>query len=186
MSINHSSLINALEHFYQRYIQSYHQQHNQGPTVEHDEDWPSPCEQSKGADGERIYWQPVACEPPLDFTNIEQALELELHPDIKTYFGSFFSANLAATASDGGLELLFPWSQKDFERLQENILGHIWMKRKLKQEETVFFAVTDIDDVILSLVNSTGEIWAEKVGKKPHRKIADSMTDFINSLEPVV
>ena len=186
MSVNNSDLISALQQFYHRYFQSYQQQHHQPPAVEHDSDWPSPCEQGAINNGETVHWQPFPCEPPLDFANIEQALELELHPDIKTYFGRFFCANLAANASDGKLELLFPWSQKDFERLQENMLGHVWMKRKLRQEETVFFAVTDIDDVILSMVNSTGEIWAEKVGKKPHRKIASSMTEFINSLEPAV
>lgn len=186
MSSSRSELITALQQFHDRFFQSYQQHHHQQPVIDHDEDWPSPCEQQPVKEGEAVGWQPVACEPPLSFANIEQALELELHPDIKTYFGSFFSANLTARTTDGELELLFPWSAKDFERLQENILGHIWMKRKLKQNETVFFAVTDIDDVILTMVNSTGEIWAEKVGKKPHRKVADSMLGFISQLEPVV
>ena len=186
MSSINSELVAALQQFHNRFFQSYQQQHNQQPTVEHDSDWLSPCEKGPANEGQAIQWQPVACEPPLSFANIEEALELGLHEDIKTYFGSFFSANLAAKTSDGELELLFPWSSQDFERLQENILGHMWMKRKLKQDQTVFFAVTDMDDVILTIVNSTGEIWAEKVGKKPHRKVADSMIDFINQLEPVV
>ena len=186
MSFSNTELVAALQQFHDRFFQSYQQHHNQQPVIDHDEDWLSPCEQQTAKDGEAVSWKPVACEPPLSFANIEEALEMGLHADIKTYFGSFYCANLAAKTSDGELELLFPWSAKDFERLQENILGHIWMKRKLKQEETVFFAVTDIDDVILTMVNSTGEIWAEKVGKKPHRKVANSMIDFINQLEPVV
>ena len=185
MNSGNSELISALRQFHNRFFQSYQAQHNHQPVVEHDPDWASPCEQVDALEGDQVPWQPVACEPPLSFANIEHALEMELHPDIKTYFGSFYCANLAAKTSDGELELLFPWSSDDFERLQENILGHIWMKRKFRQEETVFFAVTDIDDVILSIVNSTGKIWAEKVGKKPHRKVADSMAKFLNLLTPV-
>ena len=186
MSSSNSELIAALQQFHDRYFQSYEQAYGHPPAIEHDSEWPSPCEQKPADEGESVYWQPVVCDPALSFDNIEEALESRLHTDIKTYFGSFYCANLGAKASDGGLELLFPWSPEDFERLQENVLGHIWMKRKLRQEETVFFSVTDMDDVILSMINSTGEIWAEKVGKKPHRKIADSMVDFINSLQPVV
>lgn len=186
MNSSNSELVAALQQFHKRFFQSYQQAHNQPPIIEYDSEWASPCEEKQSEEGSSVYWQPVACQPPLDFSNMEQALELELHEDIKTYFGSFYCANLAAKTADGELELLFPWSPKDFERLQENILGHLWMKRKLKQDETVFFAVTDIDDVILSMVNSTGEVWAEKVGKQPHRKVADSMADFISQLEPVV
>jgi SecY interacting protein Syd len=46
--------------------------------------------------------------------------------------------------------------------------------------------VTDLEDVILSVVNETGEVWAEKVGKKPHKKVADNLAEFIGMLEPVV
>ncbi len=53
-------------------------------------------------------------------------------------------------------------SHHDFERLQQNLIGHILMKQKLKQAITLFFAVTDEDDIILSVNNNTGEVWAEK------------------------
>ncbi|UYM17625.1 SecY-interacting protein Syd [Endozoicomonas euniceicola] len=44
MNASHSNLISALQQFHHRYFQSY-QQHHQPPTVEHDSDWPSACEQ---------------------------------------------------------------------------------------------------------------------------------------------
>ena len=58
------------------------------------------------------------------------------------------------------------------------------MKQKLKQAETVFFAVTDEEDMIISLDNSSGEVWVERVGCKPHKKLSDSLVDFISQLTP--
>lgn len=176
----------ALTDFQQKYFSSYEALNHSGPKVEHDSDWSSPCELTEATDGEAVSWQVVPCHPALGFENIEQALELELHPDLKAYYGSFFSANLPARTADGELELLFAWSQKDFERLQENLLGHVWMKRKLRQPVTLFFAVTDQEDINLVVINETGEVWAEKVGKKPHRKVAGSLAEFLQTLEPVV
>ncbi|KEQ16214.1 SecY-interacting protein [Endozoicomonas numazuensis] len=183
---NHQAVKDALNDFHEKFRRCYEIKHQSLPVIEHDSDWPSPCEQQEVADLAEVSWQPVVCEPRLDFDNIESALELELHPDIKAYYGSFYSANLPARTGEGELELLFAWSSKDFERLQENLLGHIWMKRKLRQPVTLFFAVTDMEDINLTLNNETGEIWAEKVGKKPHRKVASNMAEFLNTLEPVV
>ncbi|WP_062270769.1 SecY-interacting protein [Endozoicomonas arenosclerae] len=176
----------ALINFQQKYLNAFEAQHQSLPRVEHDSDWPSPCEQEDVPDMTEVRWLPVECQPELDFGNIESALELNLHPDIKAYYGSFYSANLAARTGEGDLELLFAWSPKDFERLLENLLGHVWMKRKLRQPVTLFFAVTDMNDINLTVNNETGEVWAEKVGKKPHRKVADSLSEFLEMLEPVV
>jgi SecY interacting protein Syd len=86
-----------------------------------------------------------------------------------------FSGEITTKSSDGELSLLFAWNEEDFARLQENIIGHIMMKQRLKQAETIFFAVTDEEDIIISVDNATGEVWAERVGCKPHKKVADSL-----------
>ncbi len=139
------SVSQALENFQQRYFEQYQQQHNSLPVIEQDADWPSTCEQGVVDAEGNIHWQPARCGEGLDFTAMEQALEMELHPDIKAYFTSFYSDNLSAQCAEGGLELLLPWNRQDFDRLQENLIGHILMKRKRKQPATVFFAVTDDD-----------------------------------------
>ena len=95
-----------------------------------------------------------------------------------------FSDSLDASCAEGDLSLLFAWSAKDFARLQENIIGHILMKQRLKQAETIFFAVTNEEDMIISLDNNTGEVWVEQVGCKPHKKISDSLVEFIGQLTP--
>ena len=109
-----------------------------------------------------------------------------MHDSIKQYFTCYYAESVDAECEEGRLSLLFPWNQDDFARLQENIIGHILMKRKLKQPETVFFAVTDQEDFILSIENETGAVWVEQVGKAPHKKLSDNLTDFIQQLTPVI
>jgi SecY interacting protein Syd len=58
------------------------------------------------------------------------------------------------------------------------------MKQKLKQAETIFFAVTDEEDMIISLDNISGEVWVERVGCKPHKKLSNSLVEFISQLTP--
>lgn len=179
------SLPETLRHFSEQYISNHQQSHGCLPKVEHDEQWPSPCEQAEAVNNEEVFWQPVAIEDEsLSFANVESALNLTLHTDIKTYFTTIFSDSLNATCEEGELSLLFAWNYDDFQRLQENLIGHILMKQRLKQEETIFFAVTDEEDTIISIVNSTGAVWVEQVGCNPHKKLADSLAEFITQLTP--
>ena len=158
--------------------------------------WLSPCEDAytnisteyKALPSGEVYWRPVDIERghKLNFDNVETALEMTLHPDIKTYFTTLYSENLDATCEEGNLSLLFAWNKDDFQRLQENLIGHILMKQRLKQAETVFVAVTDEEDMIISVENDTGTVWVERVGCKPHKKLADSLAQFINTLTPIM
>jgi SecY interacting protein Syd len=189
---SNAQLADILRQFSEQYITAYQQKHGCLPVIEHDDEWPSPCEQSDTKQkmplqGD-VYWQPVAVEKneALSFENVESALELTLHDDIKTYFTSLYSESLNAKCGEGELSLLFAWNKDDFERLQENLIGHILMKRRLKQEETIFFAVTDEEDMIISLDNASGTVWVERVGCKPHKQLSDSLAQFISQLTPVV
>ena len=100
------------------------------------------------------------------------------------FYTSFFSDNLPARCTDGDLELLQVWNSDDFERLQENMIGHIMAKRRKQQPETFFIGVTDDDEIIITVLNATGEVWAERVGQNPHRKLTDSIAAFITELTP--
>ncbi|WP_114324695.1 SecY-interacting protein [Candidatus Colwellia aromaticivorans] len=189
---SNKNLVQILHQFSEQYITDYQQTHACLPTVEQDEEWPSPCEQgatekNPSPEGE-VYWQPMAIEKSeeLSFENVESALDLTLHNDIKTYFTLFYSESLDARCDEGELSLLFAWNKKDFERLQENLIGHILMKRRLKQKETIFFAVTDEEDMIISVDNASGAVWVERVGCKPHKQLSDSLTQFISQLTPVI
>jgi SecY interacting protein Syd len=192
MTSTNKTLAHALLNFSNNFSEQHAKQVGHLPIIERDELWLSPCEQGSHDDVYN-YWQPVAIniEPEgdkkaekLSFHNVESALSLELHQDIKTYFTTIFSGEIDAECDDGALSLLFAWNREDFDRLQENIIGHILMKQRLKQAETVFFAVTDEEDMIISVDNANGEVWVERVGCKPHKKLSDSLATFITDLRP--
>lgn len=186
MTGKNNQLPELINEFLTSYVQQYQKKYQHLPLVEHDEQWPSPCLKGKHSVDGYDYWQPNAIEDSIDFINVEQALELTLHQDIKTFFTEFYSDVIDAEHEQGKLQLLFAWSKDDFERLQQNLIGHILTKRRLKQPETVFFAVTDQEDFILSVENDTGAVWVEQVGKVPHIKLADSLAEFIQQLTVVL
>jgi len=190
MTSTNQTLADELLNFSRDFSKQHNEQFGHLPIIERDEQWPSSCEQGPHNDSHN-YWQPVLIHNEkekvvevLSFANVESALNLELHQDVKTYFTTIFSSDIEAKCDEGKLSLLFAWNREDFDRLQENIIGHILMKQRLKQTETVFFAVTDEEDMIISIDNASGEVWVERVGCKPHKKLSNSLASFIAQLTP--
>lgn len=183
MKLSKSELNQGLWQLSQDYVDAYQSEFSHLPIVEKDEQWPSPCI-LEGFDEQHELWQPVKICDSLSFDNVEEAMQIALHSDIKEYFTSIYSEAIGAICEHGELSLLFAWSKGDFARLQENIIGHILMKQKLKQTISVFFAVTDDENYILSVNNESGEVWLEKVGCEPHKKLANNLQAFIESLSP--
>lgn len=181
MTLSNTSVHQALLNFTSSFTEKYQEKHGQLPVVASDPDWLSPCEQGASSDEEN-FWKPIEIDENLTFNNVEKALDIVLHDDFKAYFTCFFSESIDANCSEGELSLLFPWSKDDFERLQQNLIGHIMMKQRLKQDITLFFAVTDEEDMIISIDNESGEVWVELVGCQPHKKLANNVTEFIESL----
>lgn len=171
---------------YSQFIQQqlhWQQEQQQTLTTWADPASPSPAQQGDIIDN-TVAWQPVLQQLPASFSNVEQALELTLHTDIKQFYATYFGAGLAAQHPRGKLQLLMVWNEDDLARLQENIIGHILMKRRLKQRETVFFASTEDDDILLSVLNSTGEVYLEHVGQEVSEKLADNLAQFFTQLQP--
>lgn len=183
MKSANNNLSESLWLFGQSYTKAYQDKYQSLPITPKDEDWLSPCQIAELSNDE-ITWQPVKVAPELNFSNVESALEITLHEDIKQYYTAMYSDTLPVSCVDGELFLLFAWNKDDFERLQENIIGHIMMKRELKQEITIFFAVTDLEDSFLSIKNNSGEVWVENVGCEPHKKIANSLAEFLTMIKP--
>jgi SecY interacting protein Syd len=151
--------------------------------IEYDSAWPSMCVLNEQVqNGERVVWSPQAQYPQQSFTALEDALGFKLHEDIKAFYTVFWSDNLPAQANFGHCELLQVWNEDDFERLQENIIGHILMKQRLKQPISIFFGVTDDENLILTVDNATGAVFLEPVGKPAQKQLARSLSDFIELL----
>ncbi|WP_018983503.1 SecY-interacting protein [Salinimonas chungwhensis] len=156
--------------------------------VEYEPDWPTPCYQLDQHDevheGAHVSWQPVRQSSANSFAKLEDALELTLDQQYCVFFTRYYSFNLMARAPQGECELLQVVSDSDFERLQENLIGHVLMKRRLRQPETLFFGLTDDDNLILSIINNSGEVILERVGKKHYEVLAPDLSTFLNQLAP--
>ncbi|WP_088332210.1 SecY-interacting protein [Lacimicrobium sp. SS2-24] len=179
------SVAQSLDEFVQRLIKTYAAPGSVLQT-EWDENWPSPCEQGQPDERGLIRWQPVKREHPGDFSVTEQALEMTFHEDVKSFYGRYWSEGLDASTPRGALQLIQPWNEEDFERLLQNLVGHVLMKRRLKQPETLFIAVTDDDDFIISVDNATGNVMLEQVGLEPTEVLAQSLSEFIDQIEPAM
>jgi SecY interacting protein Syd len=173
----------ALDEFVQKYLVTA-KKHPEMLIVEYDNEWPSDCYTNLGNPGDSINWQPIKRSGLANFKNVEKALEMEIHRDVISYYSAYWSDNLSAETNKGYLQLLQPWNQGDFERLQQNLIGHLLMKRRLKQPETFFVALTDEDDFIITVDNISGEVMLEQVGLLPKEVVAPNLSVFIRSLQP--
>lgn len=173
----------ALDDFVERYLVTA-KKHPEMLAVEYDNEWPSDCYTTLGNTGDSVNWQPIKRSGLANFSDLQKALEMTIHQDIISYYSAYWSDNLNAETDKGYLQLLQPWNQGDFERLQQNLIGHILMKRRLKQPETFFIALTDEDDFIITLNNSSGEVMLEQVGLLPKEVLAPNLAVFIQSLQP--
>jgi SecY interacting protein Syd len=154
--------------------------------IEFNSKWPSQCYRQEKKDGDLVAWKPVLREVPGVFTGLEAGLEMTIHPDIIAYYGRYWSDNLNAQAEQGKLQLLQAWNEQDYQRLQQNIVGHVLMKRRLQQAETIFFALTDEDDFFLSVDNASGEVVLEQVGLVPKETLASDLGSFLQKLQPQI
>ncbi|QJR81762.1 SecY-interacting protein [Alteromonas pelagimontana] len=152
--------------------------------IPYDREWLSPCYQKTGEQDAMVPWLPALQQKSCSFDNVEKALEMVLNEQYCLYFTHYFSNNLLARAPQGDCELLQVWNETDFSRLQENLIGHLLMKKRLKQPPTLFFGLTDDEDYILSVDNASGEVVLERVGKVPERSLAPDLATFLAELSP--
>lgn len=180
-----SSLTESLDRYFDTALNAQLDKYGQESSCTYDPEWPSPCILSDDpVEGSSVRWKPVRQNPASDmFSRLSAALEIDIHPDIVTWYTRFWSDHLQANHPEGDLTLLFCWNEEDMERLRANLLGHIMAKQKQRQPLTLFFACTDGDE-FMSVNNDDGSVWLERPGKKPIRQLADSLAAFLSTLTP--
>ncbi|WP_286238173.1 SecY-interacting protein [Neptuniibacter halophilus] len=176
------SVHQALEQFVSRLKQLQ----PEAPLIPYNSDWPSDCYLHTVSAGTPVGWRPALQTQPQDmFQRLSEALEEDVHPDLVAFYTHFWSDPLPAHCSDGDLSLLQVWNPEDMERLRSNLIGHALSKRQQKRPLTFFFACPEPDEnFFISLDNFSGEVWLEAPGKPPLRKLADNLSDFLNTLQP--
>lgn len=178
-----TDISNSFDNFINRWLQ-FQEQEKHRLLIEKDEQWPSPAESGAPNDDGKVNWQPVMQNQNNDLSGLMDGLGLQVDRQLECFYCRYFGDNLNASTSRGDLQLLLPWNQDDFIRLQENLIAHVMMKRRLRQAETLFFAVTDEEDFILSVINATGEVALEQVGKEPQEILAANLAEFLDTLNP--
>ena len=178
-----NQVVSAISALFARWL---HYRHGCGglPHRPWDPEWPSPCELGEPWNGE-VYWQPVQRDVPGSMANVATGLDMELHPDLSAYFGHWYAGPLAFSFKGLRIEPVLPWNQIDFERLQENLIGHALMQRRLRLTPTFFLAATRLDSHLISLDNQSGAVLFERVGRAENRKLAPDLATFLSRLEPL-
>lgn len=183
---NSKKFNNCLDNFFKRFINTINTDSGKLPITKHETDWPSLCQQGDAFLSEQmidcIHWQPIQREQNNDLSGLEKALDIELHPDIQSFFSRYWSEQIETIFQQGNLTLLFVWNQADMNRLIENQIGHALNKLRNKQTLTFFIACTD-SDYIISVENNSGQVVLERPGYPVEKILTPDLTQFINELE---
>ncbi|MGO2073853.1 MAG: SecY-interacting protein [Pseudoalteromonas sp.] len=177
------SIVSQLKQLHQHYAEQVKARTNKLPLIEHDPEWPSPCEHGAVNEQGLIQYQAIVRQPSANLNDLANALEVVFPDALSQFYGSFFSGPIKVQLDDHHIELLQAWNEADYDLLQQNITGHILMKRKLKQAETVFIGLTEQDDLLITILLETGQVCLEYVGKKPHHVLAEDIDEFLQKLK---
>mgnify|MGYP000173185010 CR=1 FL=1 len=176
----------ALDTLLIRYINLFKDQTTKLPSVTFESPWPSPCSANTPEHQDKpqkSYWKPIERNELNLFSDLEKALEINFHPDIKTFYGSFWSNGVCVEREDINFSLIQIWNEEDETHLKENLLGHAFAKIKARLPLTFFIGCTYGDEIIC-LDQETGKIVLEKPGRLSHKTLSPSLESFLISLNP--
>ncbi|KEY59374.1 SecY interacting protein Syd [Serratia sp. DD3] len=180
----HHEVAHALGEFTQRYVDYWQQQRGHAPASEELYGVASPCIVENR--GDTVLWRPQPFTPAASLVKVEQALEIQLCPEIHTFYTQQYAGDMSAMLGEQALTLLQVWSEDDFIRLQENLIGHLVTQKRLKLSPTLFLATTESDMAMVSLCNVSGHVVLEQFGSTKQTLLADSLGQFLGALQPTL
>lgn len=174
-----------LHEFTQRYVNFWQQQRGHAPASQELYGIPSPCIVKNHDD--TVLWLPQPFTPAATLEKVEKALEIQLQPDYHAFYTYQFAADMYAQFAEHRLTLLQVWSEIDFIRLQENLIGHLVTQKRLKLPPTLFLAtIPDSDMSVVSLCNVSGTVVLEQLGSNKRVTLAASLDAFLDELHPTL
>ncbi|PKH19984.1 SecY-interacting protein [Enterobacterales bacterium CwR94] len=173
----------ALKTFTEKYVQHWQQALGHLPASEAVLGVPSPCVVETLET--EVRWQPQPFTLAKNLDGIERALDLRVREEVVDFYTTQFAGDMQAEINGQRIELLQVWSEEDFTRIQENLIGHLLMKRRLKHSPSLFLATTASELDIVSICNLTGEVYLEQLGMKKRDLLADSLKSFLEKLQPL-
>lgn len=174
----------SLQDFTRRFFAAWQQERGELPCSEELYGIPSPC--IVRTTDTAVCWEVQPFAPESDLQAVERALDIRLHPDIHAFYTTQYAGDMPALFDNKKIVLLQAWSEDDFQRVQENLIGHLVTQRRLKIPPTLFLATTEDDMEVIALCNLTGEILLEKIGTAQRTVLASSLRIFLDLLHPVV
>jgi len=175
-------VICALSELFHRWM-TYQQQCGRLVTCPADESRSSPC---CGYSETPLQWAPVMRDPVGHLNNIAEALECSFHPAIHAYYGAAFSGPMTFSFKGLKVSLVQPWNEDDFVRLQENLVAHVLMLKKLKLPITFFLATVPDEQQVISLDNESGQVILEQLGRQQRWVLAEDLPTFLRRLSPLL
>ncbi|HDS1151497.1 TPA: SecY-interacting protein [Pluralibacter gergoviae] len=179
-----SETSDALRAFTQRYCAAWQQQYGTDPRSEALYGVPSPC--ITRTDGEAVFWQQQPFPLAADLSGVEKAIEIVVQQPLQTYYTTQLAGDMQADFGGRQLMLLQAWSADDFLRVQENLIGHLVMQRRLKLSPTLFIATLESELDVISVCNLSGEVLLETVGTRRRSVLSASLASFLSHLEPAL
>ncbi|MFI8417480.1 SecY-interacting protein [Serratia sp. NPDC078593] len=172
----------ALRDFTQRYVALWQQECGHAPASGDLYGVASPCIVATRDDD--VLWLPQPFTPSATLEKVENALELRLQPDIHAFYTQQYAGDMCAQFGEHDLSLLQVWSEDDFIRLQENLIGHLVTQKRLKLSPTLFLATTPSEMLMVSLCNVSGNVVLEQFGSDKRTMLASSLGHFLDALRP--
>ncbi|NIG87803.1 SecY-interacting protein [Serratia symbiotica] len=174
----------ALRGFTQRYVELWRQERDHAPASQALFGVPSPC--IVGHQDDKVLWLPQPFTPAATLEKVETALGLRLQSDAQCFYTQQYAGDIHAQFGVHRLRLLQVWSEDDFIRLQENLIGHLVAQKRLKLSPTLFLATTESEMTLVSLCNGSGNVVLEQVSSDKRLLLAATLENFLDALRPTL
>ncbi|MDC9592597.1 SecY-interacting protein [Xenorhabdus sp. IM139775] len=174
----------ALSDFTRRYVEFWQQKTGFPPASSELYGVPSPCVERTGESV--VHWLPRPFSVQEKLNKVETALEICLQDAIHAYYTMQLAGDMTASFAGQHFSLIQVWSEDDFIRLQENLIGHLVTQKRLKLSPTVFIGTTDTDMGLISVCNLTGQVILEKFGSHERSTLAADLASFLAVITPVM